>query len=155
MRGDAATAAQSRERHVCPARVVQTAFGGTMWTVSVEEYADLPLGGVDAPVVALAQRLELRNIAALDRRALGSRAAPAHRGLHPAPLEVNEHTAGAADHRRPPAAGLLEAQLPGSPASCSQIRVCRHGLPPLWSRGGSGSALRVLGKRSALCRRSG
>ena len=34
----------------------------------VERYADLPLGTVDASVVALIERLELREVATLDRR---------------------------------------------------------------------------------------
>ncbi|MEV6409877.1 PIN domain-containing protein [Kribbella sp. NPDC051718] len=34
----------------------------------VGQYADLPLGFVDASVVALAEQLELREIATLDRR---------------------------------------------------------------------------------------
>ncbi len=34
----------------------------------VNEYADLPLGGVDASVVAVAERLGLHEIATLDRR---------------------------------------------------------------------------------------
>lgn len=34
----------------------------------VEQYADLPLGGVDASVVAVAERLRLSDLATLDRR---------------------------------------------------------------------------------------
>lgn len=34
----------------------------------VEQYADLPLGTVDATIVALAERLRLRTIVTLDRR---------------------------------------------------------------------------------------
>ena len=34
----------------------------------VEQYADLPLGGVDASIVALAERLQLHEVATLDRR---------------------------------------------------------------------------------------
>jgi uncharacterized protein len=34
----------------------------------VEDYADLPLGGTDATIVALAERLEETDIATLDRR---------------------------------------------------------------------------------------
>jgi uncharacterized protein len=34
----------------------------------VERYADLPLGGVDAAVVAVAERLNVTEIATLDRR---------------------------------------------------------------------------------------
>lgn len=34
----------------------------------VKTYADLPLGGVDASVVAVAERLSIRTVATLDRR---------------------------------------------------------------------------------------
>jgi predicted nucleic acid-binding protein len=34
----------------------------------VERYADLPLGTTDATVVALAERLDVREVATLDRR---------------------------------------------------------------------------------------
>jgi len=34
----------------------------------VEQYADLPLGGTDAAVVAIAERLQLDTVATLDRR---------------------------------------------------------------------------------------
>jgi uncharacterized protein len=34
----------------------------------VEQYADLPLGTADAAVIALAERLGLTEVAALDRR---------------------------------------------------------------------------------------
>jgi len=34
----------------------------------VDTYADLHLGGVDASLIALAERLDLREIATLDRR---------------------------------------------------------------------------------------
>jgi predicted nucleic acid-binding protein len=37
----------------------------------VAKYADLPLGTVDAGVVAIAERLELRTIATFDRRHFG------------------------------------------------------------------------------------
>lgn len=38
----------------------------------VEQYADFPLGGTDASVVALAERLETRVVVTLDRRHLGA-----------------------------------------------------------------------------------
>ena len=38
----------------------------------VKEYADFPLGGVDASVVALAERLHTRVIITLDRRHFGA-----------------------------------------------------------------------------------
>jgi predicted nucleic acid-binding protein len=34
----------------------------------VEQYADLPLGGVDAAVVAIAERMKITDVATLDRR---------------------------------------------------------------------------------------
>lgn len=34
----------------------------------VEQYADLPLGTTDASVIALAERLDINEIATLDRR---------------------------------------------------------------------------------------
>jgi uncharacterized protein len=34
----------------------------------VEQYADLPLGGTDAAVIAIAERLQLDTVATLDRR---------------------------------------------------------------------------------------
>lgn len=34
----------------------------------VEQYADLPLGGIDASVVAIAERLGFDTVATLDRR---------------------------------------------------------------------------------------
>ena len=34
----------------------------------VEQYADLPLGTTDASVIAIAERLDLNEIATLDRR---------------------------------------------------------------------------------------
>jgi predicted nucleic acid-binding protein len=34
----------------------------------VEQYADLPLGATDAAVIALAERLDVREVATLDRR---------------------------------------------------------------------------------------
>ncbi|GAB3997711.1 hypothetical protein GCM10029992_21470 [Glycomyces albus] len=34
----------------------------------VERYADLPLGAVDASVVALAERLDIREVATIDHR---------------------------------------------------------------------------------------
>lgn len=44
----------------------------------VEEYADFPLGGTDASVVALAERLEAEMIVTLDRRRFGA-VRPRHR----------------------------------------------------------------------------
>ena len=44
----------------------------------VEEYADFPLGGTDASVVALAERLEAEMIVTLDRRHFGA-VRPRHR----------------------------------------------------------------------------
>jgi len=38
----------------------------------VEEYAELPLGGTDASVVALAERIEARVVVTLDRRHFGA-----------------------------------------------------------------------------------
>ncbi len=37
----------------------------------VDRYADFPLGGVDASVIALAERLGVTEIATLDRRHFG------------------------------------------------------------------------------------
>lgn len=45
----------------------------------VEEYSDLPLGGTDASVIALAERLDQSSVATLDRRHFGV-VRPAHRG---------------------------------------------------------------------------
>jgi predicted nucleic acid-binding protein len=44
----------------------------------VEEYADFPLGGTDASVIALAERLDAAVIVTLDRRHF-SKVAPRHR----------------------------------------------------------------------------
>lgn len=44
----------------------------------VEQYADFPLGGTDASVIALAERLEAPVVVTLDRRHFGS-VAPRHR----------------------------------------------------------------------------
>lgn len=38
----------------------------------VEEYADFPLGGTDASVIALAERLDARVVVTLDRRHFGT-----------------------------------------------------------------------------------
>ncbi len=51
----------------------------------VERDADLPLGTVDASVVALTERLELREVATLDHRTPPS-SAPGTRPPHPAPV---------------------------------------------------------------------
>jgi uncharacterized protein len=47
-------------------------------TELVEQYADFPLGGIDASVVALAERLDTAIIVTLDRRHFGA-IAPHHR----------------------------------------------------------------------------
>jgi predicted nucleic acid-binding protein len=44
----------------------------------VERYADFPLGGTDASVIALGERLEAATIVTLDRRHLGA-VVPRHR----------------------------------------------------------------------------
>jgi predicted nucleic acid-binding protein len=44
----------------------------------VEQYADLPLGGTDASIVALAERLEAPAVVTLDRRHFGA-VRPRHR----------------------------------------------------------------------------
>jgi predicted nucleic acid-binding protein len=44
----------------------------------VEQYADFPLGGKDASVIALAERLEAPTIVTLDRRHFAA-VAPRHR----------------------------------------------------------------------------
>jgi predicted nucleic acid-binding protein len=44
----------------------------------VEQYADFPLGGTDASVIALAERLDAPVIVSLDRRHFGA-VAPRHR----------------------------------------------------------------------------
>jgi predicted nucleic acid-binding protein len=38
----------------------------------VEQYADFPLGGTDASLIAIAERLEVTKVATLDRRHFGS-----------------------------------------------------------------------------------
>ncbi len=45
----------------------------------VEKYADFPLGGTDASVIALAERLDAPTIVTLDRRPFAA-IAPRHRG---------------------------------------------------------------------------
>lgn len=38
----------------------------------VEQYSDFPLGGTDASVIAIAERLGVRKVATLDRRHFGA-----------------------------------------------------------------------------------
>jgi hypothetical protein len=52
----------------------------------VDEYADLPLGSTEAAVIALAERLAVRETATLDRRRLHRRSAAPYAG--PAPAAV-------------------------------------------------------------------
>jgi predicted nucleic acid-binding protein len=51
----------------------------------VETYIDLPLGIVDAAVIAIAERLRLTEIATLDHRHFQCRAANSRPGVHPPP----------------------------------------------------------------------
>lgn len=49
----------------------------------VEQYEDLPLGGTDACVIALAERIKVRQGCDLGREALPGRATSPRRGVHP------------------------------------------------------------------------
>ncbi|TMC41306.1 MAG: PIN domain-containing protein [Chloroflexi bacterium] len=53
----------------------------------VEQYADFPLGGVDASVVVLAERLRTRLIITLDRRHFGAVRSAAGQSFELLPLE--------------------------------------------------------------------
>ena len=44
---------------------------GNVFTDLVDQYADLPLGGTDASLIAIAERLNLARIATLDHRHFG------------------------------------------------------------------------------------
>jgi predicted nucleic acid-binding protein len=48
----------------------------------VELYADWPLGGTDASVIAVAQGLGVTKVATLERRHVGPDPAHPHQGIH-------------------------------------------------------------------------